>query len=124
MSNEIDVVKLMTGVIQNGVIEGIRQKMTSTYNNPLGDMVDKMVNDQADSIRDLIRYAIQSCVAEESFRDEIRLAVRTNMAKTLVAKFGGELEKQVNALKSDPVTRAKITMAITEIVKERSAATA
>jgi hypothetical protein len=39
----------------------------------------------------------------------------------LVQRFGGELEKQVNALKSDPTTRARITIAIEEIVKQKTA---
>jgi len=34
-----------------------------------------------------------------------------------VPGLGGELEKQVNVLKSDPATRARITLAIEEIVK-------
>lgn len=51
--------------------------------------------------------------------DIFTTAVRTTLAKTLVQKFGRELEKQVNALKSDPTTRARITIVIEEIVASK-----
>lgn len=41
-----------------------------------------------------------------------------SLAKTLVQRFGGEIEKQVNVFKSDPTTRARITLAIEDIVKQ------
>jgi hypothetical protein len=42
------------------------------------------------------------------------------LAKVLIQRFGGEMEKQVNVLKSDPTTRARITLAIEEIVKQKT----
>jgi hypothetical protein len=68
----------------------------------------------------MLEQAVASCVGDPEFVESIRVAVRQSLAKTLVQRFGGELEKQVNALKSDPITRARITLALEEIVKERS----
>ena len=67
----------------------------------------------------LLSDAVKSCVGDEAFREEIKSSTRKVLAKTLVARFGGEIEKQVNALKSDPTTRARIVLAIEEIVQSK-----
>jgi hypothetical protein len=59
----------------------------------------------------------QSAMLNDEFREQIATQIRHKLASVLVARFGGELEKQVNVLKSDPTTRARITLAIEEIIK-------
>ena len=44
-------------------------------------------------------------------------ALNNKLAKVIVARMGGELEKQVNALKANPLTRAKITLAIEQCLE-------
>jgi hypothetical protein len=70
-------------------------------------------------MRTLLVEGIKSALSDESFRDQIKAALRTKLAKVLIERFGGELEKQVNTLKSDPATRARITLAIEEIIKTK-----
>lgn len=69
----------------------------------------------------ILEDAIAKSLNDTAFTDSIKQAVRQSLAKTLVQKFGGELEKQVNALKSDPLTRARIVLALDEIVKTKAA---
>jgi len=42
--------------------------------------------------------------------------MKRKLARVLITQFGGELEKSVNKLKSDPTTRAKITVAIDSVI--------
>lgn len=66
----------------------------------------------------MINDAISACVSDREFREDIRRSARSTLARVLVQRIGGEIEKQVNALKSDPTTRARITMAIDNIIRE------
>lgn len=114
---EIDADKMLENAIRDGIREGVKSKLTQGYNSPLDKLVEGAVTANATKFKVLLEEAISTCVANEEFRQEVRDAVHRSLAKTLVQRFGGEIEKQVNALKSDPTTRARITLAIEEIVK-------
>jgi hypothetical protein len=119
----VEIEKQVVLAVQDGIRDGIKQKLSGNYNNPLDKMIGEAIAAHGDRFRALLTDAITSAVGDQTFREQVATQVRHSLAKTLVARFGGELEKQVNVLKSDPLTRARITLAIEEIVKERSAAT-
>lgn len=102
--------------IQDGIREGIKSRLSRDYQNPIDALIRDAIGQHGESIKALIGDSIKTCVADPAFREEVAVSVRTVLAKQLVQKFGGELEKQVNALKSDPATRARITLALEEIV--------
>lgn len=113
----MNIEQQMQDWIREGVKEAIKSRLGSQYSSPVNSMVDEVIKKQCPDLAELLKEAIQSCVTDESFREEIKAGARKSLAKILVQRFGGELEKQVNALKSDPTTRARITLAIDEIVK-------
>lgn len=117
---EIDTDKLMEIAIRDGMRDGIKDHLSRSYDNPLDKMIAATIAKAGDQLRSLLDDAVASCVGDPVFRDEMRACVRAALAKTLVSKFGGEMEKQVNALKSDPTTRARITLAVQEICQTRS----
>lgn len=115
---EIDHEKLLENAIRDGLREGIKSKLTG-YNDPLNKLLNDAITARTSQLRALLDEAIAACIEDPEFRQNIREATSKTLAKTLVQRFGGELEKQVNVLKSDPTTRARITLAIEEIVKQR-----
>lgn len=116
----MDLEKTLTQAIQDGIREGVKSKLGSSYgDNPLTPMIAEVLKKHDAAFRSMLSEALTEAVGDVQFRNEIKNAVRHTLAKTLISRFGGELEKQVNVLKSDPTTRARITLAIEEIVKER-----
>jgi hypothetical protein len=118
---ELDSEKLLVDAIREAIRDGIKNKMTSGYNNPFDKLIESVLVKHGDTFRAMIGEALQSCFDNADFREGIKAGVRHTLAKTLIARFGGELEKQVNVLRSDPNTRARITLAIEEIVKSKTA---
>jgi hypothetical protein len=114
----IDADKLLENAMREGIRDGVKSKF-SGYNKPLDNLVEAAISTHSPKFRAMLEDAIGSCVNSQEFRDEIATAVRHQLAKTLIQRFGGEMEKQVNVLKSDPTTRARITLAIEEIVKSQ-----
>lgn len=115
---EIDGEKILKDAILTGVRECVSKKLMD-YNSPLNVLISSSVEKHSTEIRTLLEDSIQSCITDPVFRSDIAAATRQNLAKLLVQRFGGELEKQVNVLKSDPTTRARIVLAIEEIVKSK-----
>ena len=114
----------LLNAVRDGLRDGIKRKLSENYNNPLDKILLSVLAQHRVDFEGLLGEAIESCVHDEAFREEIKSGARQTIAKVLVKRFGGELEKQVNALKSDPVTRARIVTAIDEIVKSQSKKTA
>lgn len=107
---------ILLNAIQDGVRDGIKAKFTSGYNNPLDKLITDAIAKHGEKVTALIAESIESALTDGKFREVVREQIAVTLGKQLVQKFGGELEKQVNALKSDPTTRAKITLAISNIV--------
>lgn len=108
---ETRISNAVAGAIHKAVAE-----LLSGYSSPIKPLVDSAIASRSVFLTGLLTTSIDGLVGDEAFRDEIRAAMRQKLAKTLVDRMGGELEKQVNALKADPTTRARITLAIEAIV--------
>lgn len=117
---KINANKLLLDAIRDGIREGIKGKMSQSYGNPLDELLKAAVAKHGPSIQALVADAIGACLADDAFRGTVAEQVRHIVAKQLVQKFGGELEKVVNQLKSDPTTRARITLAIEEVVRQKA----
>jgi hypothetical protein len=115
---EIDANQLVENAVRDGLREGIKQKLTSSYSNPLDRLIEQCIAANSTAFTTLLQESLSSAIGDPEFRSTLKASVRTVLAKTLVQRFGGELEKQVNVLKSDPATRARITVAIEDILKQ------
>ncbi len=112
--------EIFANAMRDAIREGIKKQITDGYNSPLRELCEKAVEANAPKFRKLLEDSIATCLNDQEFTGSIATAVRSSLAKQLIQKFGGELEKQVNVLKSDPTTRARITLAIEEIVKSKT----
>lgn len=113
---ELNADQMIHDAIRDGLRKGIEERLTRNYSNPFDKVLTDCVDQEARNIRGIVSDAIKECVNDSGFVGELKKQLRTVLAKTLIQRFGGELEKSVNALKSDPTTRARITLAIEEIV--------
>lgn len=119
----MDYEKLLLEAMKEGLKNGMKEAFGG-YNSAGQKLIQKTVEANSGLLNDLVSEAMIESVKDPAFRTEFKAAMRTTLAKQLVQKFGGELEKSVNRLKSDPITRAKITAAIDDIIatKEPTAA--
>ena len=114
---EINADEMLLNALRDGIRTAVTDKLKG-YQSPLDDMIKRSIEKHRTAFQGLLDDAIGKCVNNDEFRTHIAQAVNSNLAKTLIQRFGGEVEKQVNALKSDPTTRARITLAIEQIVKD------
>jgi hypothetical protein len=119
---DVDIEKKLEDAIATGIVEGVKSVLVRQYDNPLTKVFAAVLESHSGKFRLMIEKAVAECATNPEFVESIKSATRTALAKTLVQRIGGDIEKQVNALKSDPLMRARITLALEEIVKERSPA--
>ena len=88
------------------------------YNKPLSDLTKRVIQANEAELYKLLNDEFSSLLRHNDFKKTLKKALNEKLAKVLVARMGGELESRVNELKSNPSTRARITLAIEEIVKQ------
>ena len=107
-------------VAQKAISESIVKELTG-YNKPLSNLTSQVIESNHAKLYSLINDEFNSLLDSDLFRDSLKSALNAKLAKTLVARMGGELEKQVNELKANPETRAKITLAISKVIEDNEA---
>ncbi len=107
--------------IMDQVRKAIGQSIAQTlagYDSPLKKVVEKVMKDHSAEIHELVGSAVASLLDSSDFKTSLQDAMRHKLAKTLVGKMDGAIEKQVNELRGNPVFRARLTTAIDDILKD------
>ena len=111
--NEDQLLKAAT----SAVYESISKSMSNDYNGPIKTAVNSVLDKHKSRIEQIVDDAFLGLINTEGFKDAVHSALQEKLARSLVAKIGGELESKVNELKANPETRARITVAIIECIK-------
>lgn len=109
--------KKILAQIEGAIAESVVKELVG-YNKPLSELTSRVIKANEQELYDLINTEFSGLLQSDCFREELKSALNSKLAKVLIGRMGGELESQVNKLKADPTTRARITLAIEEIVKQ------
>lgn len=109
--------KKILAQVDSAIGEAIVKELVG-YNKPLSKLVGDVIIDNEETLYSIINDEVVAMLGSDGFKEELKKALRAKLARVLISRVGGELEKQVNELKADPTTRAKITLAIDSVVKE------
>ncbi len=116
MTLEQEVLSIARDATHGAVTKAVVESLTG-YQGPLRKLCEAVISENYDSLAKLIREEFAGLVGSDDFRSDLKIALNKKLASTLIARMGGELEAQVNKLKADPATRARITLAIEQAVK-------
>ena len=100
--------------------KALHEALTS-YSSPLVSAVKDALFDESEKLKQISQAAVSDLLNSEEFALIMKEEMKRKLARVLISQFGGELEKSVNKLKSDPTTRAKITLAIDSVVNNLTA---
>ena len=109
----------LLSAVRHSMHEAVAAKLTG-YQSPLEPLLKVVVERHRAELEKMLEAAFVEAYSNTEVRAQIVEGVRHKIGRELVNKMGGEVEKQVNLLKSNPETRAKITLAIAEIVRGTS----
>lgn len=117
VSNLSDLEKAILGSARESVAEAINKNLTG-YNTSLHALCNQVVNSHEDELRMIIENGFSAVLKSKDFEASVQLAFQHKLAKLLITKLEGTVEKCVETLRSNPVMRAKMTLAIEEILNE------
>jgi len=103
--------------VEKAISESITKELVG-YNKPLSKLTERVIEENSSELFSLINDEFANLLNGKGFKEALQEALHQKLAKTLIARMGGDLEKKVNELKQNPETRAKITLAISRIIEE------
>jgi hypothetical protein len=104
-------------------VEAIQSKIASHfegYSSPLTPLVNEVVEEHREELKAIVDQCLTSTIGDKDFKAAIRHEFKHKVAKSLVGKLEGAVEKAADSLRQDPTTRAKIILAIEELIKTPS----
>jgi len=108
--------------IMNAVTDGIKKTISermSGYNTPMEKMVASVMEKNSKSIIEKMDNALKSVIDNPEFEAVLKEEFNRKVAKTLLSSLEGAVEKSANAFKSDPTLKAKMVIAIQEIINKK-----
>ena len=108
--------EMMIGKIGDAVEKAIMECMTG-YKSPIPALIASSLEPHSAKNKQITDEAISDLVYAPLFKKELVTAIRSKLAKLLISKMEGAIEKQVQKLRADPATRAKITVAIDSVIE-------
>ena len=104
----------VTSQLRDSIGEAIKNKLAG-YNTPLDKIIERAVIAKQEELFDLVRDAFSE-VTSGDIKAQIKQAAAHKIAKVLVSKMDGEIEKRANDFRADPATRARIVLAIEGVI--------
>lgn len=112
----ISLEQQLHNTVRDCLVAGIAKSLESGYGNPLVKLAEAAVTSRQGEIQALFIGAIDKALSAD-FLPVLQQACAHKLAKVLVSKMEGEIEKKANDLRSNPETRAKITIAISKCIE-------
>ena len=111
-----DLERQILGQVQGSIAKAIYSELVG-YNKPLNKLAEKVVNDNYDEVYEIMNKAFKTVVRTEAFEATILAEFERKVAKLLVGQISGHVEKAVNRIKRDPRLKAKMILAIEDIIE-------
>ena len=113
MTLEDKILKKVNEAVGKSIVEAL-----TGYNGALKELTNSVVRENSEDLRRLINEEFSNLLNGDGFKSALQEALNQKLAKTLVSRMGGELEKRVNELRQNPETRAKVTLALSKIIDD------
>lgn len=112
---KLDLENEIVGAAHSAITAAMKTKLEG-YNTPLDTLIKEVVAKHYPAIQARLDAAVESALTGD-FGAALEDACAKKLAKVLISKMEGEIEKQANELRSSPEFRAKLVLAIGDVVK-------
>ena len=107
--------------IKDIVYKALLEKIGQSINyQELHSMIGGVINERQDEFIKVMNECLDTVFKDKKFKEVIIEEFRHKVAKNLVAKLEGAIEKNVLKFRQDPVMNSKMILAIENIIKENN----
>lgn len=104
-------------VAQTSIAAAIKESLTN-YQSPLVALTRSVVNDHTTELRSMISDAFVQVIRTDDFKKSIVDAFSHKVARSVISNNDGLFDKVSNELKQDATFKAKMALAVANVVEE------
>ena len=102
---------------QEAIAKSIKEVL-SGYNSPLAKLTLEVINSHSSELKQIINDSFSSVIKTEDFKRSIIDAFSHKVSRTIISNNDGLFDKVSNELKQDSVFKAKMSIAVANVVEE------
>jgi len=102
---------------QLAIVETIT-KVMGNYDSPLTKLVKLVVEENSTELRKIISDSFTQVIRTDDFKTSIVSAFSHKVARTIISNNDGLFDKVSNDLKQDQIFKAKMALAVANVVEE------
>lgn len=113
--------------IEDKVLNAIKESLDKSisenitrYNSPIVKFCDEVVKAQEGMIKACIAHNLRKVLGSEDFSNSVEVAMKEKVARIIVSKVGGSIEKEVNELNKHPETQIRMRKGLLDLVNRIS----
>ena len=115
MINKDRVADILLGLLQGR----LEKEIIDGYSSPLRNIIDEVVKESEDKIKNTYREMLSELLDEPlKLKEDLKVEFRHKVAKNLVARLEGQVERAVNVLNQDQTLRAKMIVVLEKFIKD------
>jgi len=104
-------------VTQQSIQLSIKDVLTK-YDSPLGKLVKSVIEENSTELKSLISDSFTKVIRTDDFKKSIVNAFSHKVSRTIISNNDGLFEKVSNELKQDSIFKAKMSLAVANVVEE------
>lgn len=116
MSKELFSKTDIENILFDALSERVGERLKG-WNSPLNTVIDSVVDGKTEELRGIVSRALDLVVKNKTFEKQIQEEFTRKVAKSLVGKLEGAVEKAVDKIRQDETLRARMILAIEKIIK-------
>ena len=105
------------GHVQKAVNESIKNAL-SGYNSPVIKLVNEVVSEHNSELKTIISDSFNEVIKKEDFKKSVVDAFSHKVSRSIISNNDGLFDKVANELKQDAVFKAKMAIAVSNVVNE------
>ena len=98
------------------LINGI--KSLDGYNNPTKSLVNSVIKEYEPSISLLFKDALEKTIRSDNFKEELQKLISQRIVRELVGQSESSIARIVQKMKQDETFKARLTLAVDNIITE------
>lgn len=113
----ISLEQSILSTVQKSMQAAIEKSLTD-YGSPLLKLITIVVDEHSRQLKQIISDSFDEVIQKDEFKKSVQEGFSHKITRTLMSDNNSLLEKTTNELKRDPIFKAKISLAIDNVINE------
>lgn len=115
---ENNLESIVRNQLKASVGEAVIKTLTSGYQSPFAKLVGDVFESERKNTEKIVKEVFNEVISTDEFKKSLKEEFQRKVAKALIGKMSGQVEKAVNELTKDPTFRPKLILSVNNLITD------